>query len=789
MAISSIDQKLLRDFWQLRGQSLAIALVIASGIATLAMSLSTLDSLSFSQQHFYQTSRFATVFASITRAPKNLEQRLRLLPGVAHLETRVVAPVRLKMGMSDQPVGGKIISLPDSGSPLLNDLFIFKGRTVKPGHGNEVVINNAFAEAHHLQPGDSLNAIINGRINTLTIVGTATSPEYVIHMPPGTLIPDYKRYGIFWMSRRALAALYDMSGAFNDLTLSLAEGANAADVIDQLDEILSPYGAIGAYGRDDQASHRFLSMELEQLSAMATLIPAIFLAVAAFLFNIVISRIIAFQREQIATLKAFGYSNISIAWHYIKLVLIITMIGAAIGLIAGIYMGQAMSDMYSEYYRLPFLLYRLEWPVVVLSIVVSIFAACGGALFALYRAVRLPPAEAMHPEAPLNYRQSFVEKWGGLQFFSTPEKMIIRQLQRRPLKVVLSTIGTAMACAIIILGSFGQDSVRYMLDIQFKHNWQEDIGVNFTEAHSINALGHLRNLPGVYAAEPFRFSAVELRAEHRRQKTVIQGYQPSSQLRPNLDLKHSSTKLPDTGLVINQFLAKTLRVKRGDMLTVKFLEGSRKVREVPVTLIIDELSGILTFMNLDALNRLLGEGDRATGAWLAVDLNTLPDIYRTLNNWPDIVGSYTRQELLKNFTDMLDEQIVAFMLVTTLLAGCIAFGVIYNSMRISLSERAGELASLRILGFTTREITYILLGEQSLIILVAIPLGFLSGYGLCVFLVENMATDLFRMPLIINRETYTAAALIVIVSGLISGLIVWRRIKQLDMVSVLKTGS
>ena len=789
MALTSINQKLLRDFWQLRGQAVAIALVIASGIATLVMSLSALDSLSFSQQRFYQESRFATIFANVTRAPTNLEDRLRLLPGVAQLETRVVAPVRLKMGQSDQPIGGKIISLPDSGRPLLNDLFIFKGRTVKAEHNNEVVINNAFAEAHNLQPGDSLKAIINGRINTLAIVGTATSPEYVIHMPPGALMPDYKRYGIFWMNRRALAALYDMDGAFNDLTLSLTEGANSADVIDLLDEILSPYGAIGAYDREDQLSHRFLSMELEQLSAMATMIPAIFLGVAAFLFNIVISRIIAFQREQIATLKAFGYGNISIAWHYIKLVLIITLIGVSVGMLAGIYMGQAMSDMYGEYYRLPFLLYRLEWPVVVLAFAVSIFAAVGGTLFSLYQAIRLPPAEAMRPEAPLTYRQSLIEKLGILRFFSTPEKMIIRQLQRRPLKVALSAIGTAMACAIIILGSFGYDSVRHLLDIQFKHNWQEDLGVNFTEAQSISALGHLRNLPGVYAVEPFRFSAVELRAEHRRQKTVIQGYQPDSQLRPNLDLNHSSAQLPDTGLVINQFLAATLKVKQGDLLTVKFLEGNRKIREVPVTLIINELSGIVTFMSLDALNHLLGEGNRATGAWLGVDLETLPEIYRTLNNWPGILGSYTRQELLKNFTDMLDEQIVAFMLVTTLLAGCIAFGVIYNSMRISLSERAQELASLRVLGFTTREVAYILLGEQGLIILAAIPLGFLCGYGLCVFMVENMATDLFRLPLIISRETYTSAALIVIVSGLISGLIVWRRVKRLDMVAVLKTGS
>ncbi len=788
LVISSINRKLFRDFWYLRGQAFAIALVIAGGLASLVMSVSTLESLQLSQTSFYQRARFADVFASIKRAPDSLEARLRNLPGVNQLETRIVAPVRLRVAGFEQPISGKMISLPDSGHPLLNDLELFQGRTIRSDAPNEVVISEAFAEAHSLSPGDELSAIIDGRINSFTIVGTAVSPEYIVQTQPGTMIPDYQRYGIIWVNRRLLASAYGMSGAFNDLAMTLTPEANPKVIINLLDNALKPYGAFGAYDREDQISHQFLSSELDQLSVMATLLPTIFLGVAAFLFNIVISRIIALQREQIATLKAFGYGNYEIAWHYIKLVLIISTIGIAIGLLGGAYMGRGLSHLYSEYYRLPFLTYRLEWWLVAVAVIVSVTAACTGALFALYRVVRMAPAEAMRPEAPTNYRATWFERWQGWQLLGAPERMILRQLSRRPLKALLSIFGISFSCAIIILGSFGQDSVRRMLDIQFGHITQEDLTIVFTDLKPLRALYNLQQLPGVHTAEPFLYAAVELRSGHRKHRTSIQGFNPDSRLRPHLDSERRSTQLPPEGIAINQFLADKLHVSEGDTLTVEFLTGHKRVRQIPVALIIQEDYGTLGYMTLESLGRASSEGPRISGAWLAVDTEVLPALYQQLNDWPGISFSVTRHEILQSISDMLDEQILTFLVITTFLAGSIAFGVIYNSLRIAVSERARELASLRVLGYTQREVAYILFGEQTLLLLTAIPLGFFLGYQLAFFFVSSLQTDLFRMTLIVNQGTYTMAALVVLVSGVISAAIVWRRIQHLDMVAVLKTG-
>jgi putative ABC transport system permease protein len=145
------------------------------------------------------------------------------------------------------------------------------------------------------------------------------------------------------------------------------------------------------------------------------------------------------------------------------------------------------------------------------------------------------------------------------------------------------------------------------------------------------------------------------------------------------------------------------------------------------------------------------------------------------------------QKAIESFYDTMGETILIFTFINTLLAGVIAFGVVYNSARIALSERSRELASLRVLGFTRAEISYILLGELSVLTFTAIPLGFIIGYGMCAYISESMKTDLFRIPLVVAANTYSFAAVVVLVAACISGLIVRRRLDHLDLIAVLKT--
>ncbi|MFO7603114.1 MAG: ABC transporter permease, partial [Gammaproteobacteria bacterium] len=463
--MKALDKKLWRELNGMRLQALAIAMVIVSGVGIFVMSLSTLHSLYETSERYYREHHFAHVFASLKRAPQSLARRIEAIPGVDKVETRVVAYVNLDVADYDDPVSGHLLSLPDNSHGLLNQIYIRKGRLFEPGRDNEILLSEEFARAHGLQPGDHISATINGRRKTLNITGVALSPEYIYQIAPGAMFPDYERYGVLWMARKPLASAYGMEGAFNNVSLTLSAGSNEQDVIDRLDHILKPYGGTGAIARRDQLSHRFLSEELKQQQTVATVFPIIFFGVAAFLLNVVISRLISLQREYIAVLKAFGYSNFAVGLHYTKLVLLITGLGIAVGIAVGVWMARGLSNIYMDFYSLPFMIYTLKPEVIIAAASISILVAFMGTFYALRRAAKLPPAQAMQPERPAIYHTTLVERLGLQRWFNQPTRMILRHIERRPLKSLLTTLGIAMACGVMIVSGFQEGAIDYMVKV------------------------------------------------------------------------------------------------------------------------------------------------------------------------------------------------------------------------------------------------------------------------------------------------------------------------------------
>ena len=787
--MKALDRKLFRDLWHLRGQVLAIAAVIMGGVATMVMSLSTYDSLVTTRDRFYGEYRFAEVFASLKRAPEPVAERLAAIPGVERLETRVKAGVKLEVEGFSDPITGQLLSLPDVGEAQLNRLHLKRGRTVQPWSTDEVVLSDTFADAHGFQPGDHLAAIINGKRKQLTVVGVAVSPEYVYQIAPGAMFPDFKRYGVLWMGRSALAAAYDMDGAFNHVSITLARDAREQDVIDRVDAVLATYGGTGAYGRPDQFSNRFLSEELKQLQTMATVFPAIFLGVAAFLLNVVLSRLIALQREQIAILKAFGYSYAAIGAHYVKLVLLMTVLGVVAGVALGTWFGQGLSHVYTETtFRFPYLDYQLRPGVALIAFVVSAIAAVSGTLLSVVRAVRLPPAEGMRQEMPAVYRVTLFERIGLQRWFAAPTRMILRHIERRPLKSLLTVLGIACACGLMMVGNYQKGAIDFMVDVQFRQASREDLSLAFIEPTSSRALHELAALPGVDYVEGFRNVPAILRFGQYHHRGAIFGIQPEGQLHRSLDSSLQPVAVPPGGVVLTDHLAtEILHVKPGDLLTVEVLEGSRPVRQVPVLGITKQYLGVSAYMQQDSLNALMREGGTVSGAYLAVQPGKETELYARLHERPRVLGLVANKAAIQSFYATIGEFILFYNLVATVLAGAIGFGVVYNSARISLSERGRELASLRVLGFTRGEIAYILLGELALLTLAAIPVGFVVGLGLVGILVVAFQSELYRLPLILTPQNYAMGASVVIVSALLSGLLLWHRLGRLDLVAVLKT--
>jgi putative ABC transport system permease protein len=784
--LRSLERKLLRDLWRLRGQVLAIALVIASGVAVLVMSLGTIEALRETAAAFYERSNFADVFATSKRAPVGLVRRIQEIPGVQSVEARIARYAVLDLEGFEEPVIGKIASIPESGEPVLNRLTLRGGRSVAPGRPDEVVLSEAFAEVHHLEPGDTLRALINGKQRTLRVVGLALSAEYVYAMAPGSLMPDEKRFGVLWMGHEAVSHAYDLDGAFDDVTLSLLRGTPPESVIAELDLLLAPYGGIGAYPRKDQISNWFLMSEIDQLANMVTVLPTIFLAVAAFLTSMVLNRLIAIERSEIGLLKAFGYSNAAVGWHYAQLVIAIASLGVAVGIGLGIWFGRGLTSMYADLYRFPFMIFRPSSAVYAVAAGVSIGSALIGTARAVLRAVRLPPAEAMRPPTPTLFASEGI---GARieRIFDQPTRMIFRQITRFPARSGGSVFGIAMAVGLLVVALQWPDSIDRMLELYFFEGQRQDVTVGFAEARSTEVMEALEDMPGVMAAEGVRNVAARLRVGPRSRREAIQGVPADAQLSPVYDSETGVVELPPTGLVISTKLAELLAVEPGQGVTVEVLEGRRPVVEVPVISLFETTIGAPAYMRSDALHRILRERPVATAVNLRVDPLLEPQLFAALKQIPAVSGVTLRRASVEKFNETMAETMLIFTGVFAFFSATLAFGVAYNSTRVSLSERARELATLRVLGQTRLEISYILLGEVALLAFMGLPIGCLVGTGIAWFMAESFETELYRVPLILKQSTFGMAVAIAVVSVAISAAIVRQRLDRLDLIAVLKT--
>ena len=786
MWISSLDRKTLRDLWHMKGLATAIALVMSCGIATFVLSRSMLHSLELSQQTYYERYQFADVFASLKRAPASLAARIADIPGVRRVQTRIVVNVNLSVPGLNEPASGRLISVPDTREPVLNRQFLRRGRRLEPRSDDEVLVSEAFALANRLEVGDQIAAVINGRMKQLRIVGIALSPEYIYEIKPGDLVPDNRHFGVFWMNHEALSTAYDLDEAFNDVSLSLLRGANAADVIQRLDDLIEPYGGLGAYDRTDQISHQFVDNEIEQNRSMGMFAPTIFLGVAAFLLNVVMSRTVNSQREQIAALKAFGYVNLEVGLHYLKSVLLIVVAALAVGLPLGMWFGRAVTEMYAKLFHFPEFYYRVNLAILLTAVGVSLAAAVLGTLGAVARAVRLPPAEAMRPEPPTGYGPTLAERIGLKRLVPPIVLMVLRQLERHPVKTALSTVAIALAAAILVLGNYFEDSVNYMMNAQFHWVQRYDMAVVTTEAVSDRAIYELESMPGVIRAEPHRSASARLRAGPRSRRVGIMGIRPDAQLFGLVNADGQLSPLPPAGLLVSEKLAEVLGVQVGDSVQVEFLEGKRPVRQVLIADTLRDFAGLSAYMDIHNLRRLLLEGPVVNGAHLLVDGARVDKLYRDLKETPAIAGALVKRNAIDSFERTVGENLGTMKTINLLFACVIAVGVVYNSARISLAERSRELATLRVIGFTRGEISAILLGELAVVTLLAIPLGLAMGRGFAWWMSTAFDQELFRFPLVVSNYTYAFAAAIVLAASILSGLAVRRRLDQLDLVAVLK---
>jgi putative ABC transport system permease protein len=782
-----LDRKLLRDLRRLWAQGLAIAAVLAAGVAMLVIAFGAQASLFETRAAYYERNRFADVFAAAKRAPLPLAGEIAAITGVRSVETRISGLATLDVPGLAEPATGRILSLPASGEPALNLPLLREGRMPDPARPDEVVVNAPFATANGLRPGDGFSAVLNGRLRALTVVGAVLSPEFIYTIGPGGLLPDDRRFGVIWMGRDAAAAAFGQEGAFNDLAIGLERGASEEAVIAAVDALLAPWGGAGAYGRAHQVSHRFLDDELGQLRAMAWVLPPVFLVVAAFLVNLVLARLIALERGQIGILKALGYSSAAVAFHYLKLAAAIGTLGVVLGWGFGWWGGQGLTRLYGEFYRFPYLVYVANLHTFAASALAGLAAALAGALFAVRAALRLAPAVAMAPPTPVRYRRRASDRLGDLVGLPTTARMILRSLVRWPGRAAFTLLGVAASVAVLVGSLFAYDAIEFLVDESLFRANRQDATLTFNEARGPAALIEVAAMPGVLAVEPGLAAPVKLRRGPVERRVSLEARAADPILARLLDADGRPVALPEHGLLISDKLAARLGVAPGEGVEIEFLDGARETRVAPLAGVVRLHYGEGAYMRADALEALRRTGPEANMAHVSVDAAELPALYAAVKATPGVASITLWTEVRADFRATMGENIAISIAVYSLFGALIAVGVVYNAARIQLSERAHELASLRILGFTRGEVSFVLLGELLGLAALAIPLGCLMGYGFAALIAKGFSTDIITIPLVIRPATYGYATLVVAAAALASALVVRRGVDRLDLVAVMKT--
>ena len=786
--MSPLDRKLLRDLWRIKGQAIAIGTVIGVGVLMLVMMTGLVTSLDETRKTYYERYRLADIFAPVTRAPNRLIADLAAIPGVSAAEGRVTGSALINLPSLDLPLQARAISLPDFGEPRLNDVYLSAGRRLDSDRTNEILLLEGFAKAHNLMPGDSLSATMHGARRTFQIVGLVQSPEFLYTTPPGELAPDDSRFGVIWMSRTALSAAYDMQGAFNQALIAIGRNTEQTAVLDATDRLLDSYGGLGTYGLEDHESNRFISEEINGMRAMSTGVPPIFLAVAAFLLYIVVSRMVQTEREQIGLMKAFGYTNTEVGAHYFKLILAIAMGGALAGCLAGVVAGRALIGLLLEYFKFPFLVFQLDPKSFVIGFGVSVLTASAGGLIVLRRVFALTPATAMRPPTPQDYSRSGRIGHSFNKFLDQPSRMVIRRLTRQPGRMAGAVIGIAAGMALSVGMITIMSSFDRTIDLTFSVVDRSDVTVTFTEAMSDKAILELQRMPGIIEVEPVRIVPAVLRNGRKTYRGAINGLVTTPRLNRAVDKDLATIHMRQEGVILASALADILDITPGESLTVDVREGRQPVLSIPMIGIAETLLGSPAYMEIEALNRALHEPNRVSGAYLRVDAAHKENIYRQLKDMPTVAGVSLKSDARVAFQKLMDMGAGAMRYIMAAIAAVITFGVVYNSARIAYAERARDLASLRVIGFTKGETAFVLLGELAAVTLIAIPLGAILGYFVSFGIAAGFSTDLYQIPAIFSPESYGIAMLAVVLAAVTSGWLVKRNIDRADIITALKTG-
>ena len=780
-----LHKKIRRDIRQSLGVLLTVIAIIAVGAGSFIALRSAQRILETSKFAYYRNYHFGDFWIDLKKAPLPAVEKIADLPGVARVEPRIVFDVILDLPHVTQPLTGRLVSAPTDGfEDTINGICLVRGSGFSDDREEEIIISEAFAQAHKLDPGDRIGLILNRKQQSFIIAGTAISPEYVYMVRGGgDITPDPEHFGVLYAKRAYVEEILDFKDACNQITGLLAPDfrGNTDELLDRMERILEPYGVFSAIPRSLQASNRFLSDEINGLAATAAILPTIFLLVAALVLNILMNRLAERQRTVIGTLKALGYSNRQVLVHFLTFGIAIGIVGGLAGIGVGISMASGMIELYKTFFQFPNFVFNVYPDLLLIGTSISLLFAVGGTAKGVWSVLKLHPAEAMRQKPPERGGAIFLEKipylWRRLSFRS---HMALRSLFRHPPRTLTGVIASALSSAIIFLTLVMYDSTYFLVDFQFTHIAHSDADISMRDERNLQALLEARSLPGVDYAEPTLAVVCDLQHQWRSRRISIVGLSENHRLITPMQKNLDPIEIPDEGLVMSQKLAEILGVTVGDQLRLTPVRGRRNEIQVTLAGISDSYFGLDCYADQQYLSRLVGEAAAVNSVQLTVDKSKTDRLYRKIKTLPNAQGLTVRADALHNIEKTLTETLSSTLGISFLFAGIIAFGSMLNGSMIEIGDRLREISTFRVLGYSSSKISGIFLRQNLTIYVLGLILAFPLGYGLSLLSAQAYNTELFRMPIVVRPTSIIFTIILTLFFVLFAQFFVYRTIGRLD---------
>ncbi len=789
--VNVLDRKLLRDLYRSKSLLVAITLIITVGVMCFVTMQTSYHNLTSAKSRYYQQCRMADFWIEAKKIPLADIDDIRQLPGVAQVDTRVQFYATVDIEASVKPINGLVASLPNSRTTLINDILIQQGDYFSKQRENEVIVSDKFARQHRLFPGSRIHLLLNNRRQELIVAGTAISSEFTYLLGPGALLPDPESFGVFYVKRSYAEDIFDFEGGANLITGRFSPNLkqNSAVLLEQMEDRLDDYGIFSTYELSEQASNQFLTNEIDGLKSFASVMPTIFLLVAALILNVMLSRLVRQQRTTIGTLKAIGYSDGTIFIHFLKLGFVVGVVGSVVGSVSGFYLAAAMTVVYEQYFEFPDLCNEFHFETHLIGLIASLTCALSGSFFAARSALRLVPAEAMRPAPPQSGRAILLERitwfW---QHLSSAWRSTLRGLSRHWMRTSVAIFAAAMGSALLVTGFMMIAAQNFLIDFQFHRVSRSDVDLTFGDEISQDSLSELKRLSGVDRVEPLLSVSCTLVNGPYRKKIAIQGVSPDATLSVPRDPRGEPIGIPESGLVLDQRIAATLQVLPGDELMFTPVSGEKLTQVVRVAKLTDSFLGLSANADIGYVSRLIGESDIMNGAQLAVDSTPAHrvELYRQLKQMSNVRSINDRQQLTQVLTDTLLQNQLVMIGMLVFFSSVIFLGSILNASLVSLAERQSQVAMFRALGYGEWEIGLIFLRESVCTNSIGTLLGLPLGYLLTVLMSQSFSTDLIRLPIVWNNWIAFATITLAIIFTSFAQTLVQRTINTMDFMDALK---